>query len=203
MRTLPPTLLAAALGLGLSPLAQAEDWFIRAGAAHVDPKSNNGTLAGGALSVGIDANTQLGLVIGRQLGDHWAVELLAATPFKHTVSLNGADAVDFKHLPPTLSLQYHVAPGGRVNPFLGLGVNHTRTWSESTRGPVQGANVRLGDSWGAAAQAGLAFRLGGSMELVVEARWIDIDVDVRLEGTRIGTAHVDPMVYGAYLGWRF
>lgn len=203
MNTLPRTLIALGLALGLSSQAMAGDWFVRTGAVHVDPRSNNGSLAGGTLGVSIDSDTQLGLVIGRQLTDNWAIELLAATPFKHTVSLEGAEAVDFKHLPPTLSLQYRFAPQAAVSPFLGAGLNFTRTWDESTRGPVAGADVTLGNSWGLAAQAGLAFRLGGSTELVLEARYIDIEVDVHLDGTRIGESQVDPMVYALSFGWRF
>lgn len=203
MRHLPRNLLLAALALGLSAPAFADDWFVRLGAAHVDPKSDNGSLAGGVLATTIDSSTQLGLVLGRQLTDNWAVELLAASPFKHTVSLNGVEAVDFKQLPPTLGLQYRFAPSAPVSPFIGAGLNYTRTWSESTRGPVDGADVKLGNSWGLAGQAGLAVRLGDSMELVLEARYIDISVDVSVNGANVGKAHVDPMVYALTLGWRF
>lgn len=203
MKTTTLSLLAAALGLALCAPAQADDWFVRAGAAHVKPKSGNGSVAGGAFNVTIDSNTQLGLVIGRKLNANWAVELLAATPFRHTVALNGADAVDFKHLPPTLSLQYDFAPDAPVSAFAGLGVNYTWTYSESTYGPVSGARVSLGNSWGLAAQVGGRVRLGDKTDLVVEARWIDIDADVKLNGAKIGTANVDPMVYGLYVSRRF
>lgn len=203
MRHAPRNLVLAALALGLSAPALADDWFVRAGAAHVDPKSNNGSLAGGTLAASIDSDTQLGLILGRRLNDNWAVELLAATPFQHTASLNGVEAVDFKHLPPTLSLQYTFAPAATVSPFIGAGVNFTRTWDESARGPLAGADVRLGNSWGLAGQAGLAMRLGEAMELVLEARYIDISVDVSVNGTDVGSANVDPMVYALTLGWRF
>lgn len=203
MRHLPRNLLLSALALSLSTPALADDWFVRAGAAHVDPKSDNGSLAGGALAASIDSNTQLGLILGRQLTDNWALELLAASPFKHTVSLNGVEAVDFKHLPPTLSLQYRFAPAAAVSPFIGAGLNYTRTWDESSLGPVAGADVQLGNSWGLAGQVGLAVKLGESMELVLEARYIDIAVDVSVNGVDVGTADVDPMVYALTLGWRF
>lgn len=202
MKTFPRTLLATALAL-VGGLAHADDWFVRAGPAHVQPKSNNGSLAAGTLRVDIDSDTQLGLILGYRFTPNIAVELLAATPFSHTVWLDGARAVDFKHLPPTLSLQYHFAPDGQVNPFLGLGVNYTWTYRERETGPVAGASVGLGNSWGLAAQAGLAFRVSDRWDVVAEARWIDIDADVRLDGTKIGTANVDPLVYGLYLGYRF
>lgn len=203
MNALSKHLALLALGFAVVAPAQADDWFIRAGATHVDPKSNNGTLAGGALAASIDSQTGLGLVIGRQLNENLSLELLAATPFKHTVSLNGAKAVDFKHLPPTLSLVYGFAPTSTVNPFLGAGLNYTWTFSEREYGPVAGTEVKLGNSWGLAAQAGLAFRLNDRWDLVLDARWIDINADVRVNGAKVGKAAVDPMVYGLHLGYRF
>lgn len=202
MKTYSRTLLATALALAAG-MAHADDWFVRAGPAHVAPKSDNGSLAGGALGVDIDSDTQLGLILGYHFTPNVAVELLAATPFSHTVSLNGARALDFKHLPPTASLQYHFAPGARVNPFLGAGVNFTWTYGEDETGPVAGTEVKLGNSWGLAAQAGLVFKVDERWDVVAEARWIDIDADVKLDGAKIGSANVDPMTYGLYVGYRF
>ncbi|MBK9495276.1 MAG: Outer membrane protein W precursor [Alphaproteobacteria bacterium ADurb.BinA280] len=194
--------LATATLLPMQANAQ-DDWFVRVGPVMVNPKSGNGTLAGGALAVDIDSNTQLGLAFGRYLSPNLAVELLAATPFHHTVALNGADAVDFKHLPPTLSLQYYFAPDAGFNPFVGAGLNYTLTFSEDSYGPVAGNEVTIGNSWGLAAQVGAVIKIGETMDLVVDARWADIDADVQLNGAEIGTANVDPLVYGLTLGFRF
>ncbi len=198
-----PLLTAAALTAALP--AQAEDWFVRFGAVQVAPKSDNGTLAGGALKTEIDNNAQLGLIVGRHLTPNLAVEVLAATPFSHTAKLNGARAVDFKHLPPTVSLQWYFNPEGKVNPFVGAGLNYTFVYDEEViaGGPVAGAKVGLDNSFGAAAQAGLAFKLSDSLDLVFDARWIDIDSDVKVNGSTVGTASVDPMVLGLTLGYRF
>lgn len=195
---------AAALAVTALPV-QANDWFVRVGAVQVSPKSDNGTLAGGALKTDIDNNTQLGLILGRHLTPNLAVEVLAATPFSHTAKLNGAKAVDFKHLPPTVSLQWYFNPDGRVNPFVGAGLNYTFVYDEvSVRGgPVAGANVSLENSFGVAAQAGLAFKMSDAIDLVLDARWIDIDSDVKVNGSKVGTAVVDPLVVGLTLGYRF
>jgi len=203
MNSISKHLATLALGFAVVSPAFAGDWFIRAGATHVDPKSNNGTLAGGALAAKIDSQTGLGLVIGRQINENLSLELLAATPFKHTVSLNGAKAVDFKHLPPTLSLVYGFAPNSTVNPFVGAGLNYTWTFGEREFGPVAGTEVKLGNSWGLAAQAGLAFKVSDSWDLVLDARWIDINADVRVNGAKVGKATVDPLVIGLHFGRRF
>ncbi|MFO0394658.1 MAG: OmpW/AlkL family protein, partial [Lysobacteraceae bacterium] len=102
--------LIAALALAAGSAHAADDWFVRAGATNVNPTSGNGTLAG-TLALDIDSETTLGFTVGRYLTDNVALEVLAAAPFSHTATLNGARSVDFKHLPPTVSLQYYF--GGR------------------------------------------------------------------------------------------
>ena len=197
--------LATATLLPMQANAQ-DDWFVRVGPVTVNPKSGNGTLHAGttAIPVDIDSNTQLGLAFGRYLSPNLAVEVLAATPFHHTVSLNGAETVDFKHLPPTVSLQYYFLPDSAFNPFVGAGVNYTWTYGEDEFGTItSGSEVGIGNSWGLAAQVGAVIKLGEKMDLVLDARWADIDADVQLNGAEIGTANVDPMVYGLTLGFRF
>lgn len=194
---------AVLFSLAMSSAAQAADWYVRAGATYVDPKSDNGSLAGGALETKIDSQIGLGIVLGRVLTPTLSLELLASTPFEHTVALNGADAVDFKHLPPTLSLVYTFAPGAKVRPFVGAGVNYTWTFSEDAYGPLAGTDVSVGNSWGLAAQAGLNIALDERWDMTVDVRWLDIDADVRVDGVRVGSASVDPLAIGVHLGYRF
>lgn len=196
------TLLAAALALAGSP-AFASDWFFRGGATHVSPDSDNGVLAG-TLALDIDSNTQLGLTVGRYFDDHWAIEVLAATPFSHTARLNGARAVDFKHLPPTVSAQYYFgAADATVRPFIGAGLNFTWVYDEQERGPVAGTRVELDNSWGLAAQAGLLWNVSDAWHATADIRWIDIDADATLNGASIGTATVDPLVFSVMFGTTF
>lgn len=195
-------LFAAALALAGSP-AFASDWFFRGGATHVSPDSDNGVLAG-TLALDIDSNTQLGLTVGRYFDDHWAIEVLAATPFSHTARLNGARAVDFKHLPPTVSAQYYFgAPDATVRPFIGAGLNFTWVYDEQERGPVAGTRVELDNSWGLAAQAGLLWNVSDAWHATADIRWIDIDADATLNGASIGTATVDPLVFSVMFGTTF
>lgn len=181
--------------------ASAADWFVRGGLTNVNPKSDNGTVA--AANATIDSNTQLGLSFGYHLNPNVAIEVLAATPFKHEVALNGATVAEFKHLPPTFSVQYYFNPEGKVSPFVGAGLNYTLTFSEKEKGGLVGSNIDIGNSFGLAAQAGLRFQVSEDWDMTVDARWMDIDADVKLNGNDIGTANVDPMVYSVMLGKRF
>lgn len=194
--------LALAL-LALSSPAAADTWFVRAGLHNVDPKSDNGTLAGGTLDVNIGSDIRPTLAIGRFFDDHWALELLAALPFDHEVSLNGERAADFKHLPPTFSLQYYFGEPGGFRPFVGAGVNYTWTYDQRETGPLAGTRLKLGNSWGAAFQLGFQTELSDTLHLVGDVRWVDIDASVSVNSNRVGTVEVDPLVYGLYVGWRF
>lgn len=67
---------------------QAGDVIVRAGAATVRPTTSSDNVLGlGGFNV--DNNTQLGLTFGYMATDNIGIELLAATPFRHKVSLGG------------------------------------------------------------------------------------------------------------------
>ena len=123
-------------------------------------------------------------------------------PFQHDVRLNGAQAVSFKHLPPTLSLQYHFGEEA-LRPFLGAGVNYTWTYGQKSSGPLAGTEVSIGNSWGLALHGGIDYQINDRWYLGADLRWIDIDADVRVNADEVGSVQVDPLSYGAYFGWKF
>ena len=195
-----PCLLAATLAAAALPASaqSAGEWTMGIGVHNVDPKSDNGSLANGTLPLSIGSNARPSLTVEYFIRDNLGVEVLAAWPFQHDISIAGLGRVgSTKHLPPTFSLQYHFNDKGVVSPVLGLGLNYTTFFSEDTRGALEGANLDLGDSWGLAAHAGLDFRIGGKGAIRVDVRWIDIDTRVRVDGASLGTANIDPLVYGA------
>ncbi|MBP6299894.1 MAG: outer membrane beta-barrel protein [Arenimonas sp.] len=180
----------------------AQEWFVRGGATLVDPTGDNGVLAG--YDANISSNTQLGLTFGYHFSPNLAIEVLAATPFSHEVSLAGLGVVaEFKHLPPTVSLQYYFNPEGTVSPFVSAGLNYTWTFDEETKGALNGNNITIGNSFGLAGQAGLRFALANGWDIVADARYIDLSADVKLNGNNIGNADVNPMVYSIMFGKRF
>ena len=192
--------LAAALalaGLAMPAFAQeAGTWTIGIGAHQVNPKSDNGSLVGGALDVEVGSNVRPTITAEYFIRDNLGIEVLASWPFQHDIDINGLGNVgSTKHLPPTVSIQYHFGEG-KVRPFLGAGVNYTYFFSEDTNGALAGNDLELDSSFGLAAHAGLDFKVGDKGSVRVDARWIDIDTDVKLNGTGIGTVNIDPLVYG-------
>lgn len=189
------------LGCAVANTASAHeqgDWLLRFGASYVNPKSNNSDI------VSVDGATSFTFNVAYMMSDNWAVELLAAWPFKHDIELlDGTKVGSTKHLPPTLNIQYHFAPESKVQPYLGVGLNYTNFFSEKTTGPLDGTNLNLGDSWGIGAQFGVDIPLNDRWFLNADIRYIDIETKARLDGESLGKVKIDPWIYGLNVGVRF
>lgn len=198
MRPLPLALLALACALPTLPAAAQSvgDWTVALGVHQVAPKSDNGRLAGGTLPLSVGSSTRPTIALEYFVRDRVGIELLAATPFRHDLDIAGLGHIgSTRHLPPTLSLQYHFAPEARIAPFLGAGLNYTTFFEEETRGALAGSKLALGDSWGPALHAGLDIKAGAG-KLRLDVRWMDIDSEVRLDGAKLGRAQIDPVAWG-------
>ena len=198
--TMKLTILPAILALAVAVPAHAQsagDWTLGLGFGYVDPKDDNGLLAGAQTSV--DENIRPTITVEYFPWDNVGIELLAATPFKHTATVQGVGTATVKHLPPTLSLVYHMPTGGNLTPFFGAGLNYTTFFSEKSAL----GNVKLDDSFGLAVKAGVDFALNEKAALRTEVRWMDIDSDVTLGGAPIGTVEIDPIVVGVSYVMKF
>ena len=219
------------------------DWQLRFGLGYIATDTGNDDLVFEGMTLdtyNIDVNDQLGVVFDLTyfLSPNWAVELLASTPFEHEIDGAGALAPlgkigDTKHLPPTLSLQYHFSPGQKFRPYVGAGLNYTLFFDDSTNqglhdGVVATANGALGtsfsggdtnlsieESFGAAFQAGLDVDLTEKWFWNLNVRYIMINVDADLKTTTFDPAgneqlffsninvDIDPFIYSTQVGFRF
>ena len=204
LKLLCPLAAAAALFTATPALAQqAGDWTFGVGAHVVSPKSDNGSLAGGTLDADVGDNGRPTITGEYFFRDNWGIEVLASLPFTHDIELNGVRAGSTKHLPPTVSLQYHFTGNQAVKPFIGAGVNYTIFFSQDSTGPLAGTDLELENSFGLALHGGLNFAVGTNRFVRLDARWMDIDTDVKVNGGSVGTVNIDPMVYGAAFVWKF
>lgn len=216
MRTLASALaLTAALGLAAPASAhEAGDWLVRVGASVVDPKSDNGNLdltalEGGPEQITVDDKTGVTFNFTYMYTKNVGVEVLAALPFEHDISVDTLGEVgSVKHLPPTISLQYHFLPDSVFQPYAGIGVNYTRFFSESETGALTDLGVTLdvdSSSFGLAAQVGFDYMITDQWFLNFDLRYIDIDVDAKIKEVPAinGEVNIDPVVYGIHLGYRF
>lgn len=198
-------LIATALvALGSPVFAQSQgEWTIGIGVAHVDPKSDNGTLAGGTVPTSIGSSTRPSITFEYFIRDNLGIEVLAALPFRHSIRSEGAEIGTVKHLPPVVSLQYHFDLTPQWKPFVGLGVNFTGFFDAEAKGPLEGADLRVKNSWGLAAHLGTDYWINDRAALRADLRWIDIDSDVMLDGAKIGRVEVDPVVVGVSYVMKF
>ncbi len=192
--------LAAATALTMTSAfaVPAGTWSIAAGAHYVDPKSDNGTLDNG-LSVDVDDDIRPTISGEYFIANNVGIELLAAIPFHHDITLTDAngDTVDGKtqHLPPTLSLQYHFDGYNmpmNLKPFVGVGVNYTTFFEEK----VALGDLELDDSVGVAGHVGLDIPFAPTEAFRIDARYMDIKTDAKLDGNDIGEVDISPWVYG-------
>ena len=212
---------------GGSMVAQAYqkgDFVMRVGAVTVDPDSDSSdiNLPGvPTLNTEVDDDTQLGIIPMYMVTDNVGIELLAATPFEHDITLKGkgvkVPAGSTKHLPPTLSVQWYPR-GGKSGwqPFVGVGVNYTIFFDEDTDkqldetlNAILGAekvSLDLDNSFGLSAQAGVDIPFWNDWALSLEVWYIQIDTNATVN-TDVGNVHfktdIDPFVYNIGIAYRF
>jgi outer membrane protein len=218
--------LAAALAGG-TMVAQAYekgDFVLRLGAVNVSPESDssNINLPGvPTLHAEVKDDTQFGIIPMYMVTDSVGIELLAATPFEHDITLNGKgvnlDAASTKHLPPTITAQWYPR-GGKEGwqPFLGVGVNYTIFFDEqttnqldSTLNSLLGAtdvDLDLDNSFGLSAQAGVDIPFAKNWALSLEVWYIDIQTNATVS-TDVGDVNfrtdINPFVYHVGIAHRF
>jgi outer membrane protein len=214
LSTLPTTVLAN----------QAGDILVRGGLTMVAPNSGQtpillGGSADNGMSLTVDDNTQLGLNFVYFFDSNWAIELLAATPFTHDVTIqdpkavlgvDGAKLGEVSHLPPTLSALYYFDTGTSLKPYVGVGLNYTIFFDEkfeSAPTDLGLTNLELDGSFGYSVQVGADYHINDKWHVNASVRYIDINTDATFDvaGDSIGSASidVDPMVYSIMLGYKF
>ena len=189
----------------------------------VDPDEESSLIyAGGTglpnTSVTVDDNVQLGLTGLYMVSNNIGVELLAATPFSHTVSAKGLEALnvdevaDVKHLPPTVSVQYFpMSSDSAFQPYVGIGLNYTIFFDEEATTSFEAAagesSVDLDDSFGFAFQLGCDFAISDNLVLNAAIWKVDIDTSATIDTANLGVVTVDvdidPMAYMLGVGYKF
>lgn len=203
MKKITLKLLVAVLGLAsAAAMAQESPWLVRARAVHIDTANKSDPIggAGAANRIHVDSKTIPELDISYFATPHIAAELILTYPQKHDVTLDGAKIGNFKHLPPTLTLQYHFAPEQAFSPYVGAGVNYTRISKVRLLG---GAGDLENDSWGFALQLGADYKLDRNWSINVDVKKAQIRSDVFVGGARASKVKVDPVLFGVGLGYRF
>lgn len=222
LRRLGSIALTCALLLGLPAVAGAAergDFQLRGRVISIIPDDDSGEISGVAGS-GVDVDSQATVEVDLTwfLSSNVALELIAATA-QHDISGNGTAAglgkiADAAVLPPTLTLQYHWNTDGKVQPYLGAGINYTIFYDEDVTPSLEAflmttADIDMEESFGFAAQAGIDFMLSDNWFFNIDLKYIDMDTTavIRDETTRVELARVNvdinPFVPGIGVGYRW
>lgn len=206
--------LAIASAAWSAPATYAAEgaWMIRARAVNLDMKNTSDPIP--SLAVPADAirasdKTIPEIDISYFFSKHLAAELILTVPQKHNVQVTDSavgsfNAGTFKHLPPTLTLQYHFLPDAQFRPYVGVGVNYTRFSGVNLAVPGVTTLHLEKDSWGGAVQAGVDVKLADNLFLNLDVKKIYINSDIKNgAGTKLSHLKVDPLAVGIGLGWRF
>lgn len=193
--------LAGGAALPLASQAQETPWLLRLRAVNLDSANKDST----GLDLSINNKVIPEFDVSYFFTPQFAAELVLTYPQKQTVRSAGADIGSLKHLPPTLTAQYHFTGLGAFKPYLGAGLNYTRFSSVSFAPEVQAAlQPSLSkDSFGLALQAGFDYEIAQNTYLNVDVKKVQIRTDVSSAGTGIGTFKVDPWLAGIGIGRRF
>ncbi len=206
-----------ALVLAAGPAAAAQgDFLVRLRAITVQPQEKVGPVlptfptSGGSITNAYAPEIDFTYMLTDNIG----VELIAATT-KHCVEGGGALAGVGRLactwvLPPTLTLQYHFVPEGKIHPYVGAGVNWTMFYNEKASTQLVNAigatNVNLSNSFSFALQAGIDFDISEKMFLNLDVKYVDMDTNARLTtGALVNNlrADINPLIIGVGVGWRF
>jgi outer membrane protein len=205
IRTLQRAAVAIALAGGtmLSFAAQAQDapWMVRVRA--VDLQSANKDSTG--LNLSINDKIIPEIDFSYFFMPQFAVELVLTYPQKQTIRSGGTEIGSLKHLPPTLTAQYHFTSFGAFTPYVGAGLNYTRFSNVEFDPSVQSAlqPTLSKNSFGLAVQAGFDYEVARNVYLNVDVKKVQIRTDVSSAGTKVGTFKVDPRLVGIGIGRRF
>lgn len=199
--------IIAVITLASSATATAQElqdshWLVRARAVHIDTANQSDPIGGMGASdrLHVSDKTIPEVDITYFFTPNWAAELILTYPQKHTVTLDGASIGTFRHLPPTLTAQYHFLPGAVFNPYVGAGVNYTLL----SKVDLLGGAARLEhDSVGLALQAGVDFRIDSRWSINVDVKKLQLRSDVAIGGVQASRVKVDPVLLGIGVGYRF
>ena len=178
--------------------AQESPWMVRIRAVNIDMANKDAT----GLGLTVNNKTIPEVDVTYFFNKNMAAELVLTVPQKQTVNSTvlAADIGTFKHLPPTLTLQYHFDGSSDMKPYVGAGVNYTQITQVNLLSG--GANVDS-HSWGTALQAGIDFPIDKNLSFNIDIKKVLINTNVYVGGVNNGVLKLNPTLIGVGLGYRF
>lgn len=187
--------VAGSLAAPVASQAQEGPFLVRVRAVNLDSANKDST----GLSLSVNDKVIPEVDISYFITPNIAAELILTYPQKHTLKSGDSELGTLKHLPPTLTVQYHFTQLGAFKPYLGAGLNYTRFSSVNLP-----ANVDIErNSYGLAVQAGADYEVAKNVYVNLDVKKVQIATKVSVSGTERGKFKVDPLLIGVGVGYRF
>lgn len=199
--------LLAAAGLFTALPVQAEEspWMVRARAVYLDFYNHN---ADGLDKVGVGKVEAENLWIPEVDISYFFTKNIAAElvlTYPQDVDIKTGALGKIGHvsvLPPSLLVQYHFTDLGAFKPYVGAGLNYTIFTKKRFNTGLGEISVDQ-DSFGLVAQIGADYALDKNWSLNFDVKYIQMNTDVELEGSKLGKLDLNPITYGIGVGYRF
>ncbi len=195
--------------MGMSASAMAGQWQVKVGGSVIAPTTDSDVAGVGTVKA--DHEFAFTPSVEYFFNDNISTELLLAAPINHDVSIDGADAVKIKHLPPTVTFKYNLKNSTRFTPYIGVGGTAFVAWDEKTKGDLAdlGAKVKVKEDFGFAGQIGFNFQPADAKNWGVffDARYAQLSPEVKVKVGKDTIAKfdldIDPMVYTIGYSYKF
>jgi outer membrane protein len=201
-------LVAAFAGAAAAQDVASEDskWLLRTRALYVAPAEDGTTDAIGG-DVSLDDSVVPEIDLTYFITPNIGVEAIAAiTPHNANVSNSALGNVDLGNvtlLPPTVNLQYHFNPAGKIRPYVGAGLNYTVFFNEHAGSGAVVNKVEYKNSIGYSFQAGVDYALTDKISLNLDVKKLLLDTDVTVNNAIHSSVDIDPLLIGIGVGYRF
>jgi outer membrane protein len=214
-RAIPITL--AVLLLSAVPLsAQSRSFDLTGYASWVDT-SSEGTFddtTSNPVDINFDGTLGYGVAANVFFGDHISTEF-AIVRVNSDVSFrrravggtNGSTQAEM--MPITAVLQFHLAPNGRFDPYVGAGAAYVLIDDVDTPSELNNLDFEkldFKDDVGLALNAGLGIRLTNNLGLTLDAKYVPLESSakaVRTTGAETVKFDINPVILSAGLSLRF
>lgn len=203
--TLTAAVAALASSFAAAPVFAQEaqsPWLVRVRAVNLSPDNKSDPVGGTGASDRISINNKVipEFDVSYFFTPNIAAELVLTYPQKQDVRLDGNKIGTFKHLPPTLTLQYHFMPEAAFSPYVGAGINYTRISSVNLANGLQLDS----SSVGGALQIGADYKINKNWLINFDIKKVQISSDVKTaSGTKVSNVKIDPWLIGVGVGYRF
>jgi outer membrane protein W len=212
MKSLKYLALALIVASSTPLFAQSRSVDVTGWLSRVDPHGDN-NFGTQVRSLDFDSANGYGAAVNVFWGNHLSTEFAAyvadsdvrVRPVGGGNDING----DLEIIPITATLQYHLMPEGRFDPYIGGGVAYVlfdNVDNTSDLNDVFVGDIDFKDDYGFVANAGLSIDLTSKLALNVEGKYVPVDSAATAHlpsGTEKVDISVNPLIFSAGLQFQF